>query len=154
MESLEFTRKAEFFKIPMPKRVKILVIDDDYEIIEFLKFILEPKAFDIITATSSNQVIYLTQLINPDIVILDLLMPDINGLSVCSEIRKLSNVPILVLSAVGKPEMIALALDTGADDYLVKPITKNLLLACVNKLTRRARAERESLNINHNFRMI
>jgi len=129
MESLEFTRKAEFFKIPMPKRVKILVIDDDYEIIEFLKFILEPKAFDIITATSSNQVIYLTQLINPDIVILDLLMPDINGLSVCSEIRR-------------------------ADDYLVKPITKNLLLACVNKLTRRARAERESLNINHNFRMI
>ncbi len=154
MKSLEFVREAEFFKKPMPKPIKILAIDDDYEIIEFLKFILEPKEFDIITTISGDQGIHLTHLVNPDIIILDLLMPDLNGLSVCSEIRKFSSVPILVLSAVGKPEMIALALDTGADDYLVKPITKNLLLACIYKLTRRACAERESLSANNNYRMI
>jgi DNA-binding response OmpR family regulator len=125
--------------------IKILVIDDDYEIIEFLKIILEPKYFDLYTTLSGVDGIFLTEEKEPDLIILDILMPDINGLRVCTKIRGFSNIPILVLSAIGEPEMIAKALDAGADDYLVKPITKNLLLASVNKLTRRARAEQEAI---------
>jgi len=130
--------------------IKILVIDDDYEIIEFLKIILEPKYFDLFTTISGIDGIFLTEEKEPDLIILDILMPDINGLRVCTKIRRFSNVPILVLSAIGEPEMIAKALDAGADDYLVKPITKNLLLASVNKLTRRARAEQEAIYVKNN----
>jgi two-component system response regulator ResD len=74
---------------------------------------------------------------SPDVIILDLMMPGMDGWQVCSQIRTFSSVPILILSALHSPGLVASALDAGADDYLVKPVPSGVLIAHLNKLTRR-----------------
>jgi two-component system KDP operon response regulator KdpE len=123
---------------------KVLVIDDDKEMTELLKVILEPDTFDVIAANSGQEGIPLIQEQNPDVVVLDLMMPDMDGWQVCKEIRSFSQVPILVLSAISKPGMVARALDEGADDFLLKPMPGGVLTAHIKKLARRARAEQGS----------
>ena len=125
-------------------QTKVLVIDDDKEMTDMLKVILEPNTFDVVAANSSIQRIDLVRQVKPDVVVLDLLMPDMDGWQVCKELRKFSQVPILVLSAISKPGMVARALDEGADDYLLKPMPSSMLIANIKKLARRAKAEQES----------
>ncbi len=125
-------------------QTKVLVIDDDKEMTDMLKVILEPNTFDVVAANSSVLGIDLVRQVKPEVVVLDLLMPDMDGWQVCKEIRKFSQVPILVLSAVSKPGMVARALDEGADDYLLKPMPSSMLIAHIKKLARRAKAEQES----------
>jgi two-component system, OmpR family, response regulator ResD len=79
--------------------------------------------------------------ISPDIIIVDLMMPDMNGWEVCRTIRSLTQAPIIVLSALNHPGMVARALNAGADDYLTKPVTSKILLAYINKLVRRQNVE-------------
>ncbi len=88
--------------------------------------------------------------ISPDVIILDLMMPGMDGWQVCAQVRAFSDVPILILSALDSPGMVASALDAGADDYLVKPVPVGVLLAHLNTLTRRPAAKkkyRNSLNV-------
>lgn len=125
-------------------QTKVLVIDDDREMTDMLKVILEPNTFDVVAANSSVLGIDLVRQVKPEVVVLDLLMPDMDGWQVCKEIRKFSQVPILVLSAISKPGMVARALDEGADDYLLKPMPSSMLIAHIKKLARRAKAEQES----------
>jgi two-component system KDP operon response regulator KdpE len=73
----------------------------------------------------------------PDVVILDLLMPEVDGWEVCERIRSFSDVPILILSALGSPGSVARALDAGADDYLIKPVHASLLASRLRTLVRR-----------------
>ncbi|MCK5646036.1 MAG: response regulator, partial [Anaerolineales bacterium] len=73
----------------------------------------------------------------PDVVILDLLMPEMDGWEVCERIRTFSDVPIMILSALGAPASVARALDAGADDYLIKPVHASLLASRLNALVRR-----------------
>jgi DNA-binding response OmpR family regulator len=129
---------------------RILVIDDDQAMTEMLRLVLEPNAFDVYEANSGPEGIEATLRINPEVVVLDLLMPGMDGWEVCREIRTFSQVPILVLSAISKPGIIARALDEGADDYLLKPMPSSVLIAHLKRLTRRARAEQESNNTNLN----
>jgi DNA-binding response OmpR family regulator len=126
-------------------QTKLLVIDDDLEMTDLLKTILEPASFTVFTANSGTQGVESTRSLDPDVIILDLLMPGVDGLQVCREIRKFNQAPILVMSAVSKPGMAARALDEGADDYLLKPAPTSILIAHLKKLTRRARAEREAI---------
>ncbi|HSO28122.1 MAG TPA: response regulator [Anaerolineales bacterium] len=123
---------------------KVLVIDDDIEMTDLLKIILEPTSFTVVSANSGLDGIAAAKKFQPDVIILDLLMPGVDGWAVCKEIRSFSQVPILVLSAVNKPGMVARALDEGADDYLLKPMPSGVLIAHLKRLARRARAERES----------
>lgn len=123
---------------------KVLLIDDDKEMTDMLSVILEPKTFDVVAANNSVQGIEQVRQVKPDVVVLDLLMPDMDGWQVCKEIRKFSQVPILVLSAISKPGMVARALDEGADDYLLKPMPSSMLIAHIKKLARRSKAEQES----------
>lgn len=132
---------------------QVLIVDDDKETTDLLRIILESDSFEVTTATSGRDGVRLAREIDPDVMIVDLLMPGMDGLKVCREVRKFSNVPILVLSAVNKPRVAAQALDEGADDYLIKPMKNNVLIACLNKLTRRARAEQEIGKSNGLFRM-
>jgi two-component system KDP operon response regulator KdpE len=81
------------------------------------------------------------------VIILDLVMPGVNGWQIGKAIREFSNIPILVLSALDKPEVVTSALDEGADDFLLKPVSMEILVAHLNKLTRRARAEMEATSI-------
>ena len=122
----------------------VLVIDDDAVMTEFLKDILEQRDFQVLTAHSSDEGMETIRRSNPDIVVLDLYLPETDGWQICRSIREFSPVPILVLSALNKPGTVAEALDEGADDYLIKPVPGGILVAHLNNLTRRARAEREA----------
>ena len=124
-------------------QTRILVVDDDVEMTDLMKIILEPNAFEVFAAHTGADGIHQTQVLKPDIVILDLFMPEMDGWEVCKEIRKFSQVPILVLSAMSKPGLVARALDEGADDYLIKPMPSSELIAHLRKLTRRANAATE-----------
>ena len=117
--------------------MKILVIDDDPAMTDLLKLLLMPAAAEVITANSGPEGIRLANEDKPDVITLDLMMPDINGWQVCKPIRKVSSIPILILSALDSPGLVAAALDAGADDYLIKPVPSSVLLAHINKLVRR-----------------
>jgi DNA-binding response OmpR family regulator len=121
--------------------MKILVIDDDPAMTELLKLLLQTAATNIYTANTGADGIHLARGIEPDVVILDLMMPEMDGWQVCKTIRESKTVPILVLSALDSPGMVAKALDAGADDYLIKPVASGVLIAHINTLVRRARVE-------------
>ncbi len=127
---------------------KVLIVDDDNDTTDLMKIILSPNDFEVVTANTGMEGIELARKYNPDVMVIDLLMPGMDGLMVCKEIRKFSSVPILVLSAVGKPGIAEQALNEGADDYLVKPMNRNVLIASLNKLARRARAEQAAIKSN------
>jgi DNA-binding response OmpR family regulator len=116
---------------------KILVIDDDTAITELMSMLLKTFGFDVITTNSGEEGINLTRESNPNVVLLDLMMPDVDGWQVCKAIRQYSSVPILILSAINDPRMVASVLDVGADDFLVKPVPSGVLVAHIKKLVRR-----------------
>lgn len=120
------------------KPKKVLIIDDDLALCESLKLMLDPKEFTVTSASSGSEGIQLCQEWQPDVVVLDLLMPEMDGWEVASRIRSFSDVPIIVLSAVSKPELVAKALDEGIDEYLIKPVPGTVLAAHLKRLTRRA----------------
>jgi len=121
--------------------LKVLAIDDDPAMTELLTLLLKTHGFDALTANTGAEGVRFIREQCPDVVILDLMMPGMDGWQVCTQVRAFSNVPILVLSALDNPGMVASALDAGADDYLVKPVTSGVLLAHINTLTRRAAVE-------------
>ncbi|MFH1635469.1 MAG: response regulator transcription factor [Chloroflexota bacterium] len=120
----------------------MLIIDDDYAMTDLLKMVLEPQNFEVHTINSGSSIAEVVREIDPEIVIIDLLMPGKDGWQVCREIRRFSQVPILILSVVDKPGMVEHALDAGADEYLLKPVPTYVLTARLNTLVRRARAEK------------
>jgi two-component system, OmpR family, KDP operon response regulator KdpE len=100
---------------------KVLVIDDDPSLLRALRLGLQAGGHDVITAVNGEQGISQTARSSPDIVVLDLGLPDIDGQSVCKRIRQWSKVPIIILSASGTEDRKVAALDGGADDYVTKP---------------------------------
>ncbi len=123
---------------------KILVLDYDNTLSDLLNLALEPMLFKIIPVHNSNDLLSELKGDKPDVLVVD---PAINGVEaweVCQEVRKYSRVPILALSAINKPGIVARALDSGVDDYLIKPIQAKVLVAHLNRLTRRARAEMQA----------
>jgi DNA-binding response OmpR family regulator len=126
---------------------RVLIIDDDRETTDLLRIILEPNYFDVATANSGQEGVGLVRAMHPDVIVVDLLMPEMDGLEVCRAIRQFSNTPIVVLSAYDRPGTAEQVLESGADDYQLKPMTSNLLIASLHRLARRARAEQRN---NHN----
>ena len=119
----------------MPKTV--LTIDDDTAITELLAMLLRTHGYEVKTANDGEEGVKAIKRLNPHVVILDLMMPGMDGWQVCKSVREFSNVPIVILSALDDPAMIASALDAGADDYLVKPVSSSILVAHLNRLIRR-----------------
>ena len=120
---------------------RVLIVDDDSDTTDLLKIILEPNDFEVIVANTGKQGVELARTMIPDMMVVDLTMPDMDGLDVCREVRNFSNMPILILSAVSRPNVAEEVLDSGADDFLVKPMSSGVLVASLNRLARRARAE-------------
>ena len=116
---------------------RVLVIDDDRAITEFLSVVLGKHGFQVLTANRSEEGLQLITGKKPDVITLDLMMPDINGWDMCKKIRAFSMIPILVISAINDPQTIASMLDSGADDYIVKPLSSEILIAHLNTLLRR-----------------
>jgi len=106
---------------------------------ELLILLLRTRGFEVFTANSGEEGIKKVRELNPDVLILDLMMSGVDGWEVCSKVRKFSTTPILILSALDTPGMVASALDAGADDYLIKPIPSSVLIAHLHNLARRAR---------------
>ncbi|MHC1784307.1 MAG: response regulator transcription factor [Anaerolineaceae bacterium] len=120
---------------------KILVIDDDSAMTDLLSLLLPPSMADLKVVNDGARGVELAKKFDPDIILLDLMMPGMDGWQVCEAIRKFSQVPIIILSALDKPSLVAKALDVGADDFLVKPVPARVLLARVQKLARVSRVE-------------
>lgn len=114
----------------------ILIIEDDSKIINFMSLALKAKGYHISSATTGHNGILLFCTENPDIIILDLGLPDIDGVNVIEEIRKVSKIPILVVSAREQEEDKISALDMGANDYVTKPFNMGELLARVRVMER------------------
>jgi DNA-binding response OmpR family regulator len=132
----------------MTAPVKILVLEDDHGITDLLKTVTEPDCFHLTVAFNEQQGLELAETVKPDVIILVLDRTDADGLSTCAHFRQSSLAPILVLSSNGKPTFAEQVLNVGADDYISKPATSGLIVASVNKLARRARAEKQAVNKN------
>lgn len=128
---------------------KILVIDDDLAITELMSMLLKTHGFEVITTNSGAEGIRLVEQKKPNVVLLDLMMPDIDGWQVSKAVRLFSNVPILILSAINDPAMVASVLDAGADDFLVKPVPSSVLVAHIRKMVRQT-GSLEKVSIKNN----
>jgi two-component system KDP operon response regulator KdpE len=126
---------------------KILVIDDHEPLLKLISLSLEKQGFSIFTATNGEMGLALFQQIAPDLVILDIMMPGMDGWEVCSRLRQTSSVPIIFLTALSSDQNIVNGLLGGADDYLVKPFTTTELRARVIALLRRARTPHEQPDV-------
>jgi two-component system KDP operon response regulator KdpE len=100
---------------------RVLVVDDDPALLRALRVSLNLKGHEVLTAATGEQGISQAALSSPDVIVLDLGLPDIDGLKVCRRIREWDDVPIVVLSAIGSEDRKVAALDEGADDYMTKP---------------------------------
>ena len=116
---------------------KILVIDDDTAVTDLLSVLLRSQGFDVTATNSSSDGLGYIRENEPDLIVLDLMMPEIDGWEVCRSVRAFSQVPIIVLSALNDPSMVASVLDAGADDYLTKPTPSRVLVAHINRLLKR-----------------
>lgn len=116
---------------------KILLIEDDLNVCAFVKKGLSEEGFEVEVANDGDQGIDLFTKNRHDLILLDIMLPTISGLEVCSKIRAFSQVPIILLTALGTAENVALGLNTGADDYLVKPFKFIELTARIKSILRR-----------------
>ena len=126
----------------MDKEIKILIVDDEPQITRVLRHVLASPGYSTKTAADGEAALAIFEDWQPDLVITDLQMPKLDGLGLCRSLRAVSSTPIIVLSVTNDEESIVEALDTGADDYVVKPFSSGELLARVRSALRR-RPERE-----------
>lgn len=121
----------------MVSKTKILVVDDDLNICELVRLYLEKEGYEVITVYNGIKAIEVFKDFTPNIVILDIMLPGADGWQVCREIRKVSNIPIIMLTAKGETFDKVLGLELGADDYIVKPFEPKELVARVKAVLRR-----------------
>lgn len=124
-------------------RTKVLVVDDDEEIAELVSRWLKIKGYEAVTARDGSDGLRQVYKERPGLVILDIMMPGMDGWSVCRRIREMSDVLIIMLSAKAETEDRIMGLDLGADDYLTKPFESNELLARVAAILRRAESSQD-----------
>jgi len=120
--------------------MRILAVDDDRNNLKMVAFLLGEDGFEVITADNGQTALELVDTQHPDLVILDVMMPHMDGLEVCRRIRQTMDVPIIILSAKGEPSDKVQGLELGADDYLPKPFEPSELLARVRAVLRRSEA--------------
>ena len=121
----------------MKKHPRIMTVDDDQGVLKLLKRVLEPEGYDVIVADNGTVALELFEEYMPDLVILDIMMPGLDGFQVLGLIRQRINVPVIMLSAKREVNTVRDALDLGADDYVRKPFHTQELLARVKAKLRR-----------------
>ncbi len=127
----------------MPNK-KVLIVDDDSNICELLRLYLEKDGFDTVIANDGEAAIVKYNLEEPDLILLDVMMPKLDGWQVCRTIRKSSSVPIIMLTAKGETFDKILGLDLGADDYVTKPFDSKEVVARVKAVLRRTAGNDEN----------
>jgi DNA-binding response OmpR family regulator len=121
----------------MTAKTKVLVIDDDVNICELIRLYLEKDGYEVKSVYSGDKAVLAFSEFTPNLVILDIMLPGIDGWQVCRELRKISNIPIIMLTAKGETFDKVLGLELGADDYVVKPFEPKELVARVKAVLRR-----------------
>ena len=119
------------------KKTRILVVDDEPSIIKFLRANLEAKGYEVLVAMNGAEALQTFEMELPDLMILDIMMPKMDGFEVCRRLREWSQTPIIMLSARGDVGDKVKCLDLGADDYITKPFGKDELVARVKAVLRR-----------------
>ena len=117
---------------------KVLVVDDDPNICDVLRMYLENEGYSVILAYDGEEALVKFNALKPDIILLDVMLPTLDGWQVCREIRKTSNTPIIMLTAKGETFDKVLGLELGADDYVTKPFDAKEVMARVKAVLRRA----------------
>ncbi len=121
---------------------KILLVDDEPDVLEFLSYNLKKEGYQVFTGSNGKEAIELAGKVKPHLIILDVMMPEIDGIEACSEIRKLDDsesIIIIFLTARGEDYSQIAGFDAGADDYVTKPIKPKVLVSKVKALLRRYR---------------
>lgn len=124
-------------------RPRVLVVDDEPQILRALRVVLRDEGFDVLPAATVKEALDVAALQAPDAAIVDLLLPDGDGIEITTALREWTSVPILVLSAVGEEEPKIRALEAGADDYVTKPFSPRELVARLRAALRRAQPRRD-----------
>ena len=122
---------------------KILVVDDDVNICELLRLYIERDDYQVVIANDGEQAVELFNREQPDLVLLDIMLPKMDGWQVCKEIRKTSNRPIIMLTAKGELFDKILGLELGADDYIIKPFEAKEVIARIHAVLRRTSTSEE-----------
>jgi two-component system alkaline phosphatase synthesis response regulator PhoP len=121
---------------------RVLVVDDDVKTVELVKLYLSRDGYRVITANNGNEALKLARAQHPDLIVLDLMLPGMNGLDVCRTLRQDSDVPIIMLTAMTTDDDRLAGLNLGADDYVSKPFSPRELAARVRAVLRRLPGER------------
>jgi two-component system phosphate regulon response regulator PhoB len=122
-------------------KMKILVVDDEADIRELVRLNLTREGYDVLDCESGEQALNLSRSKGPDLVVLDLMLPGIDGLEVCKQLKadpKTAPIPIVILTAKGEEADVVAGLEVGADDYVAKPFSGKVLVARVRRLLRKA----------------
>lgn len=127
---------------------KILIVDDDENICELLRLYLEKDGFDTVVANDGEQAVDYAAKYSPDLILLDIMLPKLDGWQVCREIRKTSDVPIIMLTAKGETFDKILGLELGADDYVSKPFDTKEVIARIKAVLRRTHDNDKSSQIS------
>src|SRR5438270_6631531 len=130
----------------------VLVVEDEASIASFVAAYLKNAGFNVRTTASGNEALRLVESEKPELVVLDLMLPDLDGVEVCKRIRQNTDLPVLMLTARDEDVDKIIGLEVGADDYMTKPFNPRELVARVKSILRRAtpeRRERESETIQH-----
>ena len=131
------SRKTERGESTSNQKQSILVVDDDEAILKLVRRFLKLGGYDVTTASDGETALRLFDAEKPSLVLLDIRMPGLNGYQVCERVRKLSNVPIIMLTARAQLDDVTQGFAVGADDYVTKPFGVNELLARVKAVLRR-----------------
>ncbi|MHB9093337.1 MAG: response regulator transcription factor [Eubacteriales bacterium] len=132
-------------------RQTVLVVDDEPKILDVVTSFLEAEDYRVVNAKNGAIALKLFDSTNPDLVILDIMLPDIDGMELCKKIRKKSKIPIIMLTArIGEEDTIQ-CLDSGADDYVNKPFSPRALMGRVRAVMRRYSSEDQLIADNYSF---
>ncbi len=126
------------------EKFKILIADDEPDILEFLSYNLKKEGYDVVTAEDGLQAVNKAKTEKPDVIILDIMMPNLDGIGACEHLRGLSefkNTIIVFLTALGDERSEVKGFDAGADDYIIKPIKPKILTSRIKALLRRQQTE-------------
>jgi len=122
---------------------RILVVDDEQAVLDLLVYNRRKAHNDVLTAANGRQALELARQVDPDLILLDLMLPEVDGLDVCRELRHASKVPIIMITARGEEVDRVVGLELGADDYVCKPFSVRELMARVKAVLRRSHPETE-----------
>ena len=132
----------------MPEK-KVLVVDDDVKTVDLVKLYLNRDGYEVLTAHDGVEALRVARDGNPDLIVLDLMLPDMDGLEVCRTLRDECDVPIIMLTARTTDQDKLTGLDSGADDYVTKPFSPRELAARVRAVLRRLPGERGPVEVRH-----